>query len=276
MDSKTLRKVQLAQLEIAKEIKRVCDENDIKYFMCGGTLIGAVRHNGFIPWDDDMDFAMLRSEYDRFQNIVKEKLDKQYFFQTLETDSNYGMAFGKLRKLGTVYIENASQKSAAHNELYVDIFPFDNLPGLKATRKKQKKLVMFYRKLMLCYAKVKPWLRYPFGYNRFIRWCGYLPFRILASVLPRNNAIKKYNHIMKIANNDNSCQNVYSQGILTYENSQFKKSVFENLIELPFEDTTFKAPKDYDSYLRFLYGDYMVPPPENQRENRHQIIEVKI
>ena len=80
MDNNTLRKVQLAQLEIAKEIKRVCDENDIKYFLDAGTLLGTVRHKGFIPWDDDMDIGMLRKEYDKLRKNCTRKIRKELFF----------------------------------------------------------------------------------------------------------------------------------------------------------------------------------------------------
>ena len=89
MERELLRKVQLTQLEIAKEIRRVCEENDIPYFLTCGTLLGAVRHQGFIPWDDDMDVGMLRENYEKFCRIAPEKLKPEYCWQTWYTDPNY-------------------------------------------------------------------------------------------------------------------------------------------------------------------------------------------
>ena len=106
MEKDLLRKVQLTQLEIAKEIHRVCEENDIRYFLSDGTFLGAVRHQGFIPWDDDMDIGMLREDYEKFCRIAPQKLGEKYVFQNWYTDPNYGLPFGKVMKRGTVYQES--------------------------------------------------------------------------------------------------------------------------------------------------------------------------
>ena len=110
MERELLRKVQLTQLEIAKEIRRVCEENDIPYFLTCGTLLGAVRHQGFIPWDDDMDVGMLRENYEKFCRIAPEKLKPEYCWQTWYTDPNYALPFGKVRKRGTLFLEAKSHR----------------------------------------------------------------------------------------------------------------------------------------------------------------------
>ena len=108
MEQDILRKLQLTQLEIAKEIRRVCEENDIRYFLCCGSFLGAVRHQGFIPWDDDFDIGMLREDYERFCRIAPEKLKPEYCLQSWHTDSRYALPFAKVRKRGTLLLERKS------------------------------------------------------------------------------------------------------------------------------------------------------------------------
>ena len=160
MDNETLRKVQLAQLEIGKEIKRVCDENGIKYFLDSGTLLGAIRHKGFIPWDDDMDMGMLREDYERFIEIAPKELKPEYFLQTWKTDKSYPYAFAKIRKKGTVFIEAVSQKTNAHNEIFVDVFPYDIYPDDETVRTKLTKKIMLLKYSLWMKDGMTPWLRH--------------------------------------------------------------------------------------------------------------------
>ena len=137
MEKEVLQKVQKVQLEMAKEIKRVCDENQISYFLYRGTFLGAVRHKGVIPWDDDMDFGMLREDYDKFCRIAPEKLGEDYFFQTWHSDENYALPLGKVRKRGTLFVE-AKSAVLQENGIYVDIYPLDFAP---VGEQEQKKLM---------------------------------------------------------------------------------------------------------------------------------------
>lgn len=134
MDKVTLRKVQLEQLCIAKEIKRVCDENGIQYFLDAGTLLGAVRHHGFIPWDDDLDIGMKRDEYERFCKIAPKALHKEFYWQEWRNDKEYALPFGKVRKRNTIYIEERSH-ILTENGFYVDVFPYDYAPTDENKRK---------------------------------------------------------------------------------------------------------------------------------------------
>ena len=128
MEQEVLRKVRQTQLEIAREIRRVCQENDISCFLAHGTFLGAVRHGGFIPWDDDMDMGMLRSDYEKFCRIAPEKLKPEFCLQTWYTEPNYGLPFGKVMKRNTLYLENKKTRRLENNGIYVDIFPYDYAP----------------------------------------------------------------------------------------------------------------------------------------------------
>ena len=99
----------MIQLEMLKEVKRICEEHDIKYFLDSGTLLGAIRHKGFIPWDDDLDVAFIREEYNKFLNVASKELDNRFFLQTWNNDNEYALPFSKIRMNNTKFVENNSK-----------------------------------------------------------------------------------------------------------------------------------------------------------------------
>ena len=268
MDRELLRKVQLTQLEIAKEIRRVCQENDIRFFLDAGTFLGAVRHQGFIPWDDDMDVGMLREDYDKFCRIAPEKLGKDYCFQSWYEDPNYALPFGKVMKRGTVYLEGKKTNRLQENGFYVDIFPYDHVPAEKKARKKlSRKLNRVYRtKLMHC--GYKPWM----DNDKVVLYkrLGYLLYQVRALFWGGEALTLRFDTLAK------SCPR---SGLVCEQEGKkdpfcFDLELFQDLTQYTFEGELFPGVRDYDRFLRAMYGDYMTLPPEDKRENRHQIVEI--
>ena len=127
-----LRKVQLIELEILKEFDKICKDNHLRYILVGGTLIGAIRHNGFIPWDDDIDISMPRKDYNKFIKIQKKQLNHQkYYFQCMETENEFGLPFGKIRRKGSIYSETTCPLDEKKQGIWIDIFPIDKIDNNK-------------------------------------------------------------------------------------------------------------------------------------------------
>lgn len=268
MEQELLRKVQLVQLEIAKEIRRVCEENEISYFLAHGSFLGAVRHKGFIPWDDDMDMGMLRRDYEKFCRIAPEKLKPEYCLQTWYTEPNYGLPFGKVMKRNTVYLENKKTSRLPDNGFYVDIFPYDYAPEDPMQQKKLAASLLSIYRMKLMKSGYKPWLD-----NDKIIWkkrIGYLYYQMKSLLVSQQSLIRDYD-TLAVAIPDSSlvCERSARTNPKCYDSC-----CAEELADYSFEGEIFKGPKDYDNYLTTLYGDYMALPPEGQRENRHQIVQI--
>ena len=119
------RKLQLIQVSIVEDIDRICRDNGLKYYIIGGTLLGAVRHKGFIPWDDDIDLVMYRDDYNKFISIIQSEYSEKYFLQNFYTDKHYTRYIAKVRLNGTHLTESYLDNSKSHDGIYVDIFPLD-------------------------------------------------------------------------------------------------------------------------------------------------------
>jgi len=275
MNDEVLRKVQLIQLEIALELKRICDVLDINYFLDSGTLLGAIRHKGFIPWDDDLDIGMKRDDYDLFIAEAPKILKNEYFLQTWKSDKNYGLAFSKIRKVGTQYIEEAAQFTSAHNGIYIDLFPYDVYPEEKMKQRWQKRRYFTYRRLLMIKCRYEPWRMSQGGRNvKFIKFFFYKVLSIGCFFINKNTLINRYNHFCRKYNNEESCFLYAQAGASDYGKWVVPRHCLASYIEVLFEGHLFKVPTDYDKYLTSLYGDYMELPPESQRLNRHKIIKV--
>lgn len=127
-----LRKAQLLMLKILKEVHRICEKNGIHYFLSDGTLIGAIRHNGFIPWDDDLDIGMLRADYEKFKAAVQTELAEEFIFQSVETDNGCALPFAKVMLKNTKWLEAATKSKKTRKDMqgiYIDVFPYDKIPA---------------------------------------------------------------------------------------------------------------------------------------------------
>lgn len=264
------RKLQLMQLELAKEVRRICEKNGIDYFLEAGSCLGAVRHNGFIPWDDDLDMGMVRSEYERFVKACETDLGEDFFLQTNDTDENFGYVFAKLRLKGTRFTEKIAADSGSVNGIYIDIFPYDKVPDDEKLRQKTGYKVRYYSLLLRIRCKYKPWI-----YNGTTKeWIKYAPFRVLAMFYSRKGLVDRINAIMK-KYNDTDAKRMTLCDNLSYNKTVYQCDTVLKVAKHEFEGELFNIPSDYATYLTATYGpDYMTPPPENQRDSTHKIMDV--
>ena len=263
-----LRQCQLRQLDIAKEVKRICKKYNIQYFLNAGTLLGAVRHNGFIPWDDDLDIGMLRNDYEKFINIAQKELAEKYFLQTWDSDPYYAMPFAKIRINGTKYIEHNSCNVKIHNGIYIDIFPYDNIPNNAVKKNMQKYKTMFWWHLLLNKS----------GYDyvakkQHIKYCICAILKVISGLFSYKRIHKSFYKNMTKYDQEHTEEVVTFGGASSFEKETIKCEWINKTEEKSFEDTKFMIPIKWDEYLTHFYGDYMTPPPEDKRHEGHGIIE---
>lgn len=250
----SLRACQLKQLSILKVIDDICRKHDLKYWLDGGTLLGAVRHSGFIPWDDDIDIAMDYQDMKRFAEVAPKELPEGLFLQSPETDPHVKEQMVKVRELNSLYIEKGDNFVDDYVKgIFVDIFPFEAHPDMPKS---------WLKRLAKGITKSNSILHHPHTYSlrafaEFFWFGGKLllyqaVWTLLRLVLPSS----RYANIPKM--------NGYG---ITHD----RETVLP-LSTIQFEDTAFPAPHDPDQYLRNIYGNYMEIPPVEKRHFHSVVI----
>lgn len=262
--NKVLRKLQLTQLEILTEVVRICHSNKLRYYLIGGTLLGAIRHKGFIPWDDDLDIAMPRKDFVKFISICPSELNSCYFLHYYTADFNYYLPFAKVRKNGTLYSEPALKNLQCHKGIFIDIFPIDNAPHkYSIIQFIQAKIMKFISALKL----------YKIGITK-------KPSNKLkiAAFFTSKMSMRKLSiieeKIMTLYNKKQTKYYVNLGSNYNFKKQTFEKDIYDEPVLVMFEKKQFYAPKNWEFILKQIYGDYMKLPPVEKRGKRHNVVKI--
>lgn len=261
-----LRNLQLVELELFKKFCKVAKENKIRYFALGGTLLGAVRHEGFIPWDDDMDIGIPREDYDRFIEYCQNH-DVPFELHTFRNDDGYYRYFSHIED-PSVKIRRRDKTVEEISSAWIDIFPLDGMPNNKIIRNIHKYHILYRRAMyrLSCFSKVVDVNKKnrPLHEKIIIKAGQILPtekmFNVRKELVKLDRVLKKYPY-------RKSHYLVNAMGAYKF-NEMFHKKYYGKGRMYKFEDMYIRGPVDYDTVCTQLYGDYMKPPSEDVK-NHH-------
>lgn len=248
------------EVEILDVFHEVCMRNGLRYSLAYGTLIGAVRHKGFIPWDDDIDVLMPREDYEKLLHVWDVDPNRGFILQEPYTSPDLVVNFGKIRKDHTAFIQAEFEREKKyHKGVFIDVFPLDRVAPSRFSRMIQR----FFCKLVMLYNR---------GYTSGNGGVSGLAEKLLLAIVPKNyyRTIQRWAEKHATRWNDNTNQQWFGFQTVSDMAHFYAPNVFDNLIELEFEGKYYLAFKDYDKVLRDEFGDYMQLPPEEERTWKHQ------
>lgn len=267
----TLRKLQLAQLYMMREISKICEENNIRYYLCGGTLLGAIRHGGFIPWDDDLDITMYRSELSKLVSLLREKYSDKFFVQDFESDKNYTRYITKIRLNGTKQVEKGLGNDGIHQGIYIDIFPLDHVTktdgiGLKA-RGKLLRLLFAYKSTR---CKKDPQAT---KFKRFLMKI-LSPFTYL---FPTKFINFLFDWVCTATDKPGAKYTTSFASHYLWKRQLVENGVYGDGVMHKFECFEFRIPAKYEELLLQIFGrKYMELPPVEKRNSGHTLVDIDL
>ncbi len=251
-----LKALQAKELQILQEVKRICEKHSIDYFLCFGTLLGAVRHQGFIPWDDDIDIAMTYDNLIKFRKVCKTELDSNFFLQNENTEPNSGLTYDKVRMNNTTLIAKKMASRDMHHGIAIDIYPLYNVPDGSFKRKMQLLASAIY--MLLVFGEK------PSNASKALKFFSSIALFFFRGRLRIKIKNKCHKYMAKFEN-----QNCKNKAFLCCNiricRRLHESAFFNKYVELPFGENKFLVPNGYDSLLKSWYGDYMKLPPEEER-----------
>lgn len=256
----SIQEIQEIQLNLMNLVHKVCTENDIKYFLISGSCLGAVRHKGFIPWDDDIDIGMMRSDYEKFTNNFYQWFDSSlYFLQNEFTDTDFSVPLSRICIKGTLLEEPWFEHLRSNKSIFMDIFPLDNVPDQDNLRRKQNRYITFYNIII----NRKIYSKSPSKIKNMIKWgisklLTPIPLKIL--IQKRKEVITRYDKIQTTC----VCSMASKYG---YKKHIMDRSIYGDGKKLEFEKNLFYFPSQYEKHLKKLFGtDFMKLPPIEKRD----------
>lgn len=266
-----VRKLQLTQLYMMGEIADICEKNNIRYYLCGGTLLGAVRHQGFIPWDDDLDITMYRSDMNKLIRILQTSYCDKYFIQNCETDKNYTRYITKIRLNDTCQVEKNYKEDGIHGGIYIDIFPLDHVTktdgiGLHVRGKLLR--LLFAYKTTRC---TKDW---PTTKAKKVIIKILKPFTFL---IPSSFVNKLFDWVCTASDKPGAKYTTSFASHYLWKKQLVDNDVYGEGIMLKFENTEFRVPSRYLDLLTQIFGEnYMELPPEEKRTSGHTLVKIDL
>lgn len=260
------RQIQQKALKILLEVDRICKKEGITYSLAYGTMLGAVRHKGFIPWDDDVDLFMMRADYERFRQACRSELGEEFFYQSRETDREYYYSFNKIRLNGTVFEERSQTGRKMHSGLFVDIFPIDYVYEDDQKRKKQLDgwercwKALNLKKIRLAAVK---------GVKKLI----FALLRLPLLCVPDDYLYRKAESYRREAGESELC---FIAGMARDDKYVMASKHFASTVDMDFEGHRLPCYADYDVILTACYGDYMQPPAEKDRPSTHVVTRLEL